>query len=92
MHQLWDFDSSQSPLWASISLFMEYTQANNIFYLLNGFIMKIWCKTLQKYFKLKTHMERNAEYETDHLAKSLTSPGENYHITLTIQLDRKSVV
>lgn len=65
---------------------MEYTQANNIFYLLNGFIMKIWCKTLQKYFKLKTHMERNAEYETDHLAKSLTSPGENYHITLTIQI------
>jgi len=31
-------------------------------------------------------MERNAEYETDHLAKSLTSLGENYHITLTIQV------
>ena len=29
---------------------------------------------------------RNAEYETDHLAKSLTSPGKNYHITLTIQI------
>lgn len=29
------------------------------FYLLNGFIMKIWCKTVQKYFKFKTNMERN---------------------------------
>lgn len=59
MHKLWDFDSSQSPLWASISLLMKYTQANNIFYLLSGFILKIWCKTVQKFFKLKTNMERN---------------------------------
>lgn len=54
------------------------------FYLLNGFIMKIWCKTVKSTLNSKQIWKeiRNAEYETDHLAKSLTSPGKNYHITL----------